>query len=97
MEVPHLLGMAAVPHQYRMISLQPFGVALLYAGYDPHHKSQFTTAALRETTVLFRPTRLVIVIGGSARRVLARCHRSSGGPPPAPTRCHQFFAVILDK
>jgi 20S proteasome alpha/beta subunit len=40
MEVPHLLGMAAVLHQYRMIGLQPFGVALPYVEYDPHHKSQ---------------------------------------------------------
>ena len=40
MEVPHLLGMAVVPHQCRIISLQLYGVALLYAGYDPHNKSQ---------------------------------------------------------
>jgi len=43
-------------------------------------------------TVLFRPARLVIVIGGSARRFFGQCHRSSGGPPPSQIG-HSFFGV----
>jgi hypothetical protein len=32
------------------------------------------------------------VIGGSARRIFRSYHRSSGGPPPNSTYCHQFLA-----
>ena len=43
-------------------------------------------------TVPFRPTRLVIVIKGSAGRVFGQVSSSSGGPPLCPTYvCHQFF------
>jgi len=44
-------------------------------------------------TVPFRPTRLVIVIEGSARRIFGRCHRSSQGPPPAQIG-HNFFGAV---
>ncbi|KAF9645356.1 hypothetical protein BDM02DRAFT_595955 [Thelephora ganbajun] len=45
----------------------------------------------KRLTVLIRPTQMAIVIKGSARRILARCHRSWEGPPPGPTRCRQSF------
>ena len=40
------------------------------------------------TTVPFRPTRLVIVIRGSARRFFGQCHQSLGV-------CHQLRSVIV--
>jgi len=39
-------------------------------------------------TVPFRPTQLVIVIGGSARRFFGQCHRSSGV-------CRQLRSVMV--